>query len=256
MSATPDGLRWATAMKPHQQMAIVISYEARGMDGFSYTIPDQREITDFEIMISSNSRDVFFGVDPSGSNIHSNVRCPRPDDCIFVVRIDRVVAAPQITAAFVQFPLPYAPHDLTLRLLRFVPRAVLFLLVGFVFTIVINGAPFRTKNLLLFQAMLWGSVLLFLVFSPHNENPKMLLFLGAGVTGILVFFILPEIPTLARIAILIWTFLLLGIYPLISIKNVDTYPENLYDSFVVAGLLVYVFVYSLYTRFRGNSTHQ
>jgi hypothetical protein len=250
----PAGLQWTMEMSPQEKAVVFISFDAKGMDGYTYGLADKREVTNFELDIFSNTSDVFFSVYPEGGNIDFKAIMLQRNAIIATVNIDRVISAPSMGLSFVQNTFPYAPHDATLRLLRFMPRGLVFLLVIFTLTLLIAEVRVNYRELLLLQALSWGYVLLFMAFSPYPDNARKILFLGSIGLGTFFFFLLWGKPSLPRIGILAWTILLLGFYPLNSGKNYDAYPKNLYDTFILTCILVYIFAYLLYMRLNKGKT--
>ncbi|MCJ7435435.1 MAG: hypothetical protein MUO77_18290 [Anaerolineales bacterium] len=244
---SPDGLHWKMKMVPRQEALVSVSYDARGMEAFTYLVPESREIKDFILTITSNESNVFASINPVGDTIEYYTNIMPDGSFISTATIDRAVVAPAMIVSFIQKTNPYAPQDLSLHLLRFMPRASIFLVAIFVFTILIAGLPVNLRTLTTFQAVSWTHILIFLFISPLITNPRMGLLLDAVFITVSMSFVLRGFPRWPLIMILAWTFFFTGIYPF-SGQKVETFPNNPYDNLVILTMLIYIFSYSLFRR--------
>jgi hypothetical protein len=246
---TTDGLRWSIAMAPRKKIVISISYSAKGMNGYTYTLPESREVRDFILTISSDRPDVYASVSPTGETIQHAVDVSPAGMFISTARIDQAVVAPTIGVSFVETTLPYAPYDLALHLLRFMPRSSIFLAVVCAITLLISGAPFGLRELTLFLSLSWAHIFSSILICWLFQDPKNGLLCSAAFFTILQYYVLrgAGLSWFARVGMLSWMFFFAGIYPL-SGQRVETYPVNQYDSLILVGILIYAFSYSLSQR--------
>ena len=244
-----SGLWWTMSMGPHQKTSVSISYSARGMETYQFVVPHQREIRDFNFSISSNDPNVFIMVNPSGDSIHQNTTISPNNILVLDVSITRAVLAPVVGLSYVQRSVPYAPLDLLLRMLRFTPRSILFLVVVITLMLIISKVSFGLPDIALIQGILWLHILAVMILGMYFTNPKAIM-LGASIlTASLVYFVTKRLKPgwFLMISIVCWVIALLGIYPL-SGEFVTTFPFNQYDNLVLIVILLFMFSHLVWTR--------
>jgi hypothetical protein len=252
LTASLVGLQWQINMTPRQKINVHISYDARGLDGYAYSVPESREIRDFILTISSSSSNVFASISPPGETIAYETRI-MPDGSFYsTAKIDQIVAAPAMAVYYVQTANPYAPQDDSLRILRFMPRAFIFLAVIFALTLLIAGVPVSLRDVVVIQTLSWAHLPIFMLATLKTENLEASLLGSAAVIVLSAYFALRHLPRLPLTLTLAWAFILMGGYPF-SGQKIETYPNNPYDSFVLIGMFVFMFSYALFKRIAGSA---
>lgn len=244
-----SGLWWTLGMEPNQKVTISISYVARGLDAYQFVVPQPREIKDFNLSISSDDPNVFVIVNPSGESIHQSTSILPNNVLVLDVSIDRVVVAPVVGISYVQKADPYAPLDLLLRILKFVPRSILFLTTVIALILMISRVSFGLNDMALILAVFWAHGLTFMFSGQFFENPKLILLATSTLATVLVFFLIRHLRTsrLTLFSIICWAVILLGVYPLTG-ESVNTFPYNQYDNLILIAILIFVFSYLLWIR--------
>jgi hypothetical protein len=136
-----------------------------------------------------------------------------------------------------------------LRMLRFTPRSILFLIVVITLMLIISKVSFGLPNIALIQGILWLHILAVMILGMYFTNPKAIM-LGASIlTASLVYFVTKRLKPgwFLMISIVCWVIALLGIYPL-SGEFVTTFPFNQYDNLVLIVILLFMFSHLVWTR--------
>jgi hypothetical protein len=246
-------LFWVLHMEPNQKVTISISYTSKGTDGYQYVVSQAREIKNFNLSISSDDPNIFVSVTPSGESIHQNLGLLSDGSLSFDVLINHIVAAPVVGISYVQTTNPYAPLDLFLRLLKFVPRSILFLTAVSVLILLISQVSFGFVDLVIIQASFWLYVLILILLGPVVENPKWILIASSVLTSGLIIWALKHLKMsrFPLVSLLFWIIAMLGFYPLTG-EFVNTFPFNQYDNVALVTILVYTFSYLLWSRIGEN----
>jgi hypothetical protein len=249
LQAVSNGLWWAQSMEPNRKIVVTISYSARGIDAYQFVVPQAREIRDFSFSISSDDPNVFLMVNPSGESIRQNTNISPNNVITLDVLIDRTVVAPAVGLSYVQRAEPYAPHDHLLRMLRFAPRTILFLMVVITLILLISKVSFVLPDLALIQAILWLYVFIVMMLGVYFENPKIVMLAVSICTASLVYFVARRLRVrrFLMASILCWVLALLGIYPLTG-EFAVTFPFNQYDNLVLVAILIFMFSLLVWTR--------
>ena len=192
-------------------------------------------------------------VSPSGESIRQNTNIT-PDDVLALdVSINRAVVAPVVGLSYAQRAEPYAPLDLFLRMLRFVPRAILSLMVVVALILIISKVSFNLRDVAVIQAIFWLHALVLMILGQYFEDPKALMLSTSFLTATLVYFAIRSLnwDRFLVISSLCWVVVLLGVYPL-SGEVVSTFPFNQYDNLTLLAILIFTFSYLLWTRINSR----
>lgn len=242
LQANGIGLQWMMHMEPNQLVTVSVSYSARGMDTYQFVVPQAREIKDFNLSISSDDADMFVLVNPGGESIRQSTKTLPDGTLVLEVSIDHTVVAPVVGMSYIQRTEPYAPLDLFLKMLRFVPRSILFLMAVIILMLIISKISFGLHDIALIQAIFWLHALVLMMLGPYFENSKALMLAASVFTAIIVYIATRrlQVGRFLTISILCWIVVLLGIYPLTG-EFVNAFPFNQYDNLVLVAILLFMF---------------
>lgn len=241
-----DVVQWQTTMTPHQQSTIVVVYQSRGMDTFTYQIPTQREIKNFALTLTVDRLPVSLLNYPGSTLTPSEVK-PTPDGrgSILSWKLDGAITAAGMGVALQQ---PEQPGADVLRVLWNSPYALSLLGAMLALTLIIRGQPVRFLDLALIASAYCVQFLIMAATSDWVLGFWGSLILGAAFTGFLTFLLYRKVKSrLLKILIYGLVAFFTVAYPLSGLLT-DSTQRNSFEGLVQVGLIVYLFGLSLYTR--------
>lgn len=243
-----DLVQWASKMKPHQQVKIVVTYSSRGMDYFYYQVPIQREIKNFVLVVSIDRLPVSLLNYPNGVLTPTDIK-PTSDGqgSILTWKLDRAVTVAGMGVALLQ---PEQPGADVLRVLVASPYALTLLVTMLALTFLILGEPVQFLRLALLSGIYCVQFLLMAGVSDYALGFWGSMVLGALLTAFLTFLLFRKHPSrLLRVLVYALLAFFTVVYPLSGLLQRTT-ELNSFDNLVQAGLLIYIFGLSLYAQGR------
>lgn len=243
-----DLVQWASKMKPHQQVKIVVAYSSRGMDYFYYQVPVQREIKNFTLVVTIDRLPVSLLNYPNGVLTPTDIK-PTGDGqgSILTWKLDRAVTVAGMGVALLQ---PEQPGADVLRVLVASPYALTLLVTMLALTFLILGEPVQFLSLALLSGIYCVQFLLMAGVSDYALGFWGSMALGALLTAFLTFLLFRKHPSrLLRVLVYALVAFFTVVYPLSGLLQRTT-ELNSFDNLVQAGLLIYIFGLSLYAQGR------
>lgn len=241
-----DNVKWELIMKPQQEISIDIVYQSRGMDYFYYQITTQREIRDFELVLTVDKLPTTLVNYPEGIITPSHME-PTADKkgSILSWELDRSITTAGMGVALLQ---PDQPGSKVLRVLWNSPYALTLLGTMLGLTLIILGRPIHFLDIALLSAAYTTQFLIMAGLSDSSLGFWGSLVVGALITGTMTYLLYKKISfTLLRNSLyLLVAFFTVG-YPLSGLLE-DTIQRNNFDTLVNVGLIIYLFSLSLYSR--------
>jgi hypothetical protein len=241
-----DNVWWKETMKPQERQQIAITYTSRGMDYFYYQVPVKREIKDFKLTLMVDRLPVSMLNYPEGCLTPKEIR-PTLDGqgSILMWTLDRAITTAGMGVAL---PSPEQPGADVIRVLWRSPYALTLLIATLGLTLLIRGEPVRFLDLALLASTYCVQFLVMAAISDFFFGFWGSLIVGAILTGLMAFLLFRKHPSrLLRILVLILVAFFAVLYPLSGLLS-DVAQRNSFEGGVQAGLIVYLFGLSLYTR--------
>lgn len=241
-------LEWDLDMRPHETAVVVVSYTARGMGSYYFSVPTRRAIRNFSLTMTVDSRDIRGSTSPTSTAIdyHSE---GTEGGYRLIWKIDQAIMTPTLGIQFVSPPITDPSQGEAIQLLRYMPRGLMLFGIVFVLTLIICGTPVDLKKFVLLLGLFSTPFLAVMGFDLLRVN-YLITWIVASLMVFLVFFRLYR--GLARLPLVLASILLLLFmvgYPFAGF--LETAPQrNSFDTAVQAGILLYVFGLALYTRVR------
>lgn len=247
-----DLVHWTKIMKPHQQSKVVISYSSRGMDTFYYQLYSQREIKNFELILTVDRLPVSLLNYPEGALTPSEIMSTTDGmGSVMKWKLDHAVT---VAGMGVALPQPEQPGENVLRVLLNSPYALTLLGAILSLTLLIRGEPVNFLDLALLLSAYCVQFLIMAAVSDFFIGFWGSLIIGAALTGALTFLLFRKHRSRAlRVLIYALVGFFTIIYPLSGLLTQAT-QRNSFDSLVQVGLIIYLFALSLYSRLEGKST--
>ncbi|MBN1430058.1 MAG: hypothetical protein JXB07_16935 [Anaerolineae bacterium] len=243
-----DMVSWTTRMDPHQQSKVIITYSSRGMDYFYYQIPVQREIKDFNLILTIDRLPVSLLNYPDGVITPTEI-APTKDrrGSILTWKLDRAITVAGMGVALIQ---PQQPGAQVLRVLVIAPYAVTLLGAMLALTMLIWGQRVRFLDLALLLAVYTMQFLLMAAISDYFFGFWGSLIVGVAVTLVLSYLLFRKLPSRPlRIIIYILVVFFTIIYPLSGLMT-ELAHQNAFNALLQAGMIVYITCLSLYVSSR------
>jgi len=248
-SLEPGELHWTVRMLPHQQSSVEIDLETRGAVQFVYETP-QRVIRDYELSITTDTDYLRYDVSPQSNAIHfTRSGSGRPNGLVLDWKIDQAIMAPRVTVQFgqrSQSVFSTAPQEIV----SYAARALVLLLSLVVITLVICGVEVRPGRLALMAALFCAQYLALMAVYPYVGNYVWPVPLFSLLAMALAFPLLRGIPRLPLALVLVLIMLFAAAYPFASLLPGER-ERIAVDGGVQAGMILYVFGLTLYTRVRA-----
>ena len=252
-------LSWEKTIGPGEQISVSIHYFLSGMDYFVFEIPEPRQVRDFTLRLAINSDASGLIMEPEGA-ISTEV-ADRGAGKLVTWRIVDAIAAPRMGTYMTQ-GWPYSPFHSLLVVLPYAAKALLFFLSLATLTLLIARIPIDLWQLAALAALAALFCIPFLILMSGLPRPAAIspddwdlwqvrmLPLLAVIPVIPGYLVLRGIPSFARLLILMLMVLFVGVYPL-SGTIPDEQRRNAILGGVQAGMIFYIFAYTLYIRVRA-----
>ncbi|MBN2503415.1 MAG: hypothetical protein JXB38_21745 [Anaerolineales bacterium] len=246
-----DLVWWVVQMKPHQQSTVVVSYNSRGMDYFYYYIPTQREIKDFEFVLTVDRLPVSLLNYPEGVLTPTSIQATNNGQgSILTWKLNRAITTTGMGVALLQ---PEQPGADVLRVLVNSPYAITILGTMLALTLLILGRPVQFLDLALIAAVYCVQFLVMAGVSDFFFGFWGSMILGALLTGAMTFLLFRRLDS----KLLKWLiFGLVGfftlVYPLSGLLDQVIY-RDAFDNLVLVGMIIYIFGLTLYRRRQTES---
>jgi len=241
-----DNVWWKEMMGPQERRKIIVTYTSRGMDYFYYQVPYKREIKDFTLTLTVDRLPVSMLNYPEGCLTPKEIG-PTSDGqgSVLVWTLDRAITTAGMGIAL---PSPEQPGADVTRVLWRSPYALTLLISTLGLTLLILREPVRFLDLALLASTYCVQFLVMAAVSDFFLGFWGSLILGAILTGVMAFLLLRTHPSrLLRILVLILVGFFAVLYPLSGLLS-DVAQRHSFDGGVQAGLIIYLFGLSLYTR--------
>jgi len=251
---SPDLVQWKRTMQPQQRSKIVVTYSSRGMEYFYYQVPAQREIRNFVLTLTVDRLPISLLNYPEGCLTPTDIKTTSDQQgSILTWRLDRAVTVAGMGVALRQ---PEQPGAQVLRVLLNSPYALTLLITMIGLTLLIRGEPVRFLDLALLSAVYCVQFLVMAAVSDFFFGFWGSLILGALLTGVLAFLLFRGYPSrLLRSLVLALVGFFTTVYPLAGLLT-DVTQRNSFDGLVQVGLIVYLFMLSLYTRLQAKPARE
>ncbi len=250
-----EWLTWETRLEPGQHTWVSIHYFVSGMDYFVFEIPDSRQIRDFTLRLMTNAEVSGLITEPEGA-VSMEVNGEGAGKVV-TWKITNAIAAPRMGTYMTQ-GWRYAPSHTLLVVLPYAARALMFFLALAALTFLIAGEPIDLRRLALLGALFCVPALILMSGLPvpggvppanwglwQARMLPLLALLAAGPG----YLILRDTPPLPRALILTLMVIFSGIYPLAG-SIPDEQQRNAILGGAQAGMILYIFAYTLFTRIR------
>lgn len=243
-------LLWTAIMAPHQHSRVEISFETRGLGAFSYTVPSQRVIQNYSLTVVSDSAYVQFFVAPTSSAIKTNVHAPdNAKGLVMQWTIDHAIMSPTIAVQFVQPPKNSLSTAL-LGMINYAARGLVLLLSLITLTLVICGENVSLGRLALVSALFCAQFLALTAVYPAWFNYVWPVWLFSLATLALCYLVLKPVHRLPLVLALVFIALFAAAYPFVGLVPGER-ERNAIDGSLQAGMILYIFGLTLYTRIRS-----
>ena len=241
-----DGLHWQAVMSPHQQSKVEISFETRGAYAFLYQIPTQRVIRNFSLIVAIDVIDVYSGVSPQSDSVKSRRLENGAGGVVMDWTIHQAIMAPLINVYFSR-PAKTELSTTSQGIVNYASRALILLISLLALTLMICRAQVRLSRLALVGCLFCAQYLVMIAFYPISGNYFWLLLTFSLFTLLLSFLAFKDIPRLPLILALMLIGLFGVIYPFVGLLPGER-ERNAIDGGVQAGMILYIFGLTLYTR--------
>jgi hypothetical protein len=249
----PDMVSWTRKMDPHQQIPVDIAYSSRGMDFFYYSVPSSRYINDFEFTLTVDRLPTTLLNYPDGVLTPTAIHATSDGNgSILTWRLDKAITTAGMGVALVQ---PEQPGEKVLRVLASSPYALTMLGAILALTLLILGMPVNLLDLALVAGAYCVEYLVMAGVSDFFFGFWGSLALGAGLTLLLAFLLFRRIPSrLAKVLLFALIAFFTIVYPLSGLIS-QIASLNSFNALLQVGMILYLFVLSLYARVRARSAH-
>ena len=238
-----DRVSWMAVMQPGQESQVNISYSSRGMDYFYYQIPIQREIKDFELVVTIDRLPVHLLNYPERVLTPTDIQ-PTDDDrgSILTWNFDRAITVAGMGVALLQ---PEQPGADVLRVLWSSPYALTLLATMLALTFIIWGRPVQFLDLALVGAVYCVQFLLMASISDFLFGFLGSILVGALLTMGLAILLFRRIESRKlRWIIYLLTGFFTIVYPLSGLLQ-NVIQRNAFDNLVLVGMIIYLFSLAL-----------
>jgi len=245
-----DSVSWTIMMKPQQQNKIIVTYACKGIDSFFYRVPIQREIKNFALTLMTSTKAFYVLIEPDNDLMHSDYTDTNDHrGAILTWKLDRVIMAPRMGIAL-RGPEEFDLYGKVQQVLGTGSNALALLVAMLALTLLIGGRSLQLLDL----ALVAGAYCVqFLIIGGVSDYIGFwgLLIGGAVLSGVLTFFIFRQLSSkLLRVLIYALAGFFIFVYPR-SAFFIET-QRNTFDGIAQAGLIVYLFGLSLYTRLEAR----
>jgi len=243
-------LVWTAVMSPHQQSSVEISFETRGVGSFSYTVPTQREIRNYSLTVSSDSAVVNAYVTPdSRAILYSRQALQGAKGVVMQWSLDHAIMSPRIS---VQFAQPPATNLSTawLGMFNYAARGLVLLIALIALTLIICGEQPSLARLALIGSLVCAQFLALIAVYPYWSNYLWPVWLFSLVTLSLSYLLLRRTPRLPLVLALLFVLIFCAAYPFVGLIPGER-ERNAIDGSLQAGMILYLFGLTLYTRIRA-----
>ncbi|MBK9926512.1 MAG: hypothetical protein IPP66_14650 [Anaerolineales bacterium] len=244
-------ITWEREMQPHQSMDVAISYHTQGMGGYVHKIRSKDVVQDFFFSVNTDTRNLFASTLPETSAIKfASVNTEKGYRLTWT--IDRAILSPELGIRFAPGYTPDLDHDYALQLTRYAPRAIMLLMVVFVFTMLICGVNVVPWKLLLLAAIFSSQFLALLGLDLVNVNGWLTLPLLFIITFVLVRIVYRDLPRLPFTLVMASVVLFALFYPYAGLLPKGA-GRTAFDAIMQSLIILYIFGLSLYMRVRNTS---
>lgn len=241
-----DLVSWTRKMKPHQKSEIVIRYSSRGMDYFYYQIPVQREIRNFQLILTIDRLPVSLLNYPDRVITPTDIQ-PTSDGegSILTWKLDRAIT---IAGMGVSLPQPEQPGAQVLRVLVVAPYALTLLGAMLALTMLIWGEKIQFVDLSLLSAAYSTLFLVMAGVSDYFFGFWGSLLAGTGLVLLLTYFLFRRLASraLRRLIYGLVVFFTVA-YPLSGLLP-SLEQQNAFNIMVQVGLILYLVILSIHRR--------
>lgn len=241
-----DLVSWTRKMKPHQKSEIVIRYSSRGMDYFYYQIPVQREIRNFQLILTIDRLPVSLLNYPDRVITPTDIQ-PTSDGegSILTWKLDRAIT---IAGMGVSLPQPEQPGAQVLRVLVVAPYALTLLGAMLALTMLIWGEKIQFVDLSLLSATYSTLFLVMAGVSDYFFGFWGSLLAGTGLVLLLTYFLFRRLASraLRRLIYGLVVFFTVA-YPLSGLLP-SLEQQNAFNIMVQVGLILYLVILSIHRR--------
>lgn len=241
-----DLVSWTRKMKPHQKSEIVIRYSSRGMDYFYYQIPVQREIRNFQLILTIDRLPVSLLNYPDRVITPTDIQ-PTSDGegSILTWKLDRAIT---IAGMGVSLPQPEQPGAQVLRVLVVAPYALTLLGAMLALTMLIWGEKIQFVDLSLLSAAYSTLFLVMAGVSDYFFGFWGSLLAGTGLVLLLTYFLFRRLASraLRRLIYGLVAFFTVA-YPLSGLLP-SLEQQNAFNIMVQVGLILYLVILSIHRR--------
>ncbi|MBI5295510.1 MAG: hypothetical protein HY869_08535 [Chloroflexi bacterium] len=246
-----DNLAWKNIMLPRQVDMVKISFSVRGMENFSYYVPEQRGIEAFLLTIHLNTRNYYTLTKPGEDAIElKSVAQGSGQRSTWVIK--RAIMKPIMGIRLNSTEQPDLRQWDAISFANYGPAAVMLVGVTTLLTMLIMGLPVRLDRFLLYLGVFSAQFLGFMgldLLQIHYVVPIILFsLLALGLT----FLIYKDVPRLSRNLILALTLIFSVGYPLGNLLP-DEQARSIFGMIVQSLILLYIFGLTLFVRVQQNS---
>ena len=172
--------RWTMAMKPGEQIPVQVRYKSRGMETWEYSIPEAREVRDFQLVmnlpeVAQDRLDY-----PEGCLTPTAIAPgPQGQGTTLTWTLDRAITT---RGMGVDLPAAPQPGNLVARVLAYAWRGGMLLLVGLLVSLLPGGVRVTLARLALVGGAYCGQTMLLAALSDTRLGFAGALALGALLT--------------------------------------------------------------------------
>lgn len=252
-------ITWDEQMSPGEKNVVSIHYVTRGMNGFTFEIPEPREVTNFELTVALDTHNYWPLTEPDNSGVQLDVRTKDSYDFI-TWTIERSIISPRLSV-YTREGWPYAPYHEMIVTLPYAARASILFLSLAALTLLICGAPVSLRQVALLACLFAIPHLILMsggVPAPKSITPaqfadyqvKMLPVISI-LPLVLAFITLRKLTRLPLVLTLALMALFMAGYPFVGLLP-DEQKRNAFEGMVQVAMIAYVFALTLYVRVRST----
>lgn len=245
-------VQWEQTVQPHQKLVVVISFSTQGMNSFAFNLMEKRPIQNFVLTVDVDSPDVDSFTQPDTTAILVTEKSVA-HGMQTSWEIKNSIIAPYIGIILRTKTDTDIHTDMIIRVLRYMPRGLMLLIIVVVFTHLLCGIPIDLWRLTLFAAAFSGIFLMLMGFAMLGIDQLIILpmlVLPAMFLVRMIYRILPRLPLILIVSI---TLIFMVGYPFAGLIP-DGPQRTAFDSLAQSLVILYVFVLAFYTRVRRKNT--
>jgi len=251
-------LVWDGQMSPDEKKLVSIHYVTSGTKGFYYEVFEQREVIDFSLSLTLDTKEFWVCTKPENGGVMADIKNENLHSTI-TWTIDRSILSPHLGVDLWEGWV-YSPYHELMVTLPYAARALVLFLSLATVTQVIGRAPVNLRQLALLACLFVFPYLLLMtgaVPAPKTVSPaEYAVYLLKALSVIstfsllLAFIILRKLQRLPLVLTLVLMALFLIGYPLVGLLP-DEQQRGAAEGMIQAGMIGYVFGLALYGRVRS-----